>query len=175
MLPHSNCSDLGKTRLEKVYMRGRQFSEDLRWTVICAGHRRLDLATTSALTGISGWQVRRIRMCYGWTGDVRTVHDQQGAETRGRNVALTMEHRTVRKLHVCRRRQDGRRVESQDGETHDHKLQVWKLRKSMAKPGTSEKSLEQLSLLLHAGTAGLSSRLPHLQQIPILEFSPFRR
>ena len=79
-------------------MRGRRFSEDLRWTVIRAAHQGLGLATTSALTGISERQVWRIRACYGWTGDVRMVHDQWGAETRGRNVVLTMEHRTVREL-----------------------------------------------------------------------------
>ena len=81
-------------------MRGRRFSEDLRWAVIRAKHQGLDLATTSALTGISERQVQRIRACYSWTGDVRTVHNQWETETRGRNAVLTMEHRVVRELHA---------------------------------------------------------------------------
>lgn len=77
-------------------MRGRRFSEDLRWVIIRADHHGLDPTATAALTGVSERQVRRIRDCYHLTGDVRTVHDQWGAETRGRNPKLTMEHQRVR-------------------------------------------------------------------------------
>lgn len=77
-------------------MRGQRFSEDLRWAVVRAGYHGLNLTTMSALTGISERQIRRIRDCYSQTGDVRTVHDQWGTETRGRNTKLTMEHRHVR-------------------------------------------------------------------------------
>lgn len=77
-------------------MRGRKFSEDLRWAVVRAKYHGLDSVATSALTGVSERQVRRIHDCYDRTGDVRTVHDQWGTETRGHNSKLTMDHRHVR-------------------------------------------------------------------------------
>jgi len=57
-------------------MRGRRFSEDLRWAIVRAGYHGLNLSTTAALTGVSERQIRHIRDCYNRTGDVRTVHDQ---------------------------------------------------------------------------------------------------
>ena len=76
-------------------MRGRRFSEDLRWAVIRAQYHELDPIAVSALTGVSECQVRRIHNCFKQTGDVRTAHDQWGEETWGRNAALTIEHRQV--------------------------------------------------------------------------------
>lgn len=79
-------------------MRGRQFSEDLRWAVVRAEYHGLDATETSALTGISERQIRRIHKCYHQTGDVRTVHTQWGMEARGRNTMMTLEHRQVRHI-----------------------------------------------------------------------------
>jgi hypothetical protein len=83
-------------RLIQLHMRGRQFSEDLRWVIVRAKYHGLDATEISALTGISERQIRRIRGCYDHTGDVRTVHAQWGTETRGRDNMITMDHRRVR-------------------------------------------------------------------------------
>ena len=73
-------------------MRGRRFSEDIRWSVVCAKYHGLNRTTTAALTGISERQIQRIQDCYDRTGDVRTEHNQLGVETRGRNLKLTVGH-----------------------------------------------------------------------------------
>jgi len=85
-------------------MRGRKFTEDLRWAVVRAQYHGLNPIATSALTGVSERQIRRIRDCYTQTGDVRTMHDQWGTETRGRNTKLTMDHRNVRWSYFPRHR-----------------------------------------------------------------------
>ena len=77
-------------------MCGRRFSEDLRWAVIRAKYHGLDTTATAALTGVSERQVQRICDGYSQTGDVRTMHDQWGTETRGRNPMLTIEHQHMR-------------------------------------------------------------------------------
>ena len=77
-------------------MCGWRFSEDLCWAIICAEYHGLNLITMSALTGVSEQQIQQIHDCYSWTGDVRTVHDQWGTETQGRNTKLAMEHWHVR-------------------------------------------------------------------------------
>ena len=79
-------------------MRGLRFSEDLRWAIVRSEYHGLNTTELSALTGVSERQIRRIRECYHQTGDVRTVHDQWGTETRGRNSIVTIEHRHVRHI-----------------------------------------------------------------------------
>jgi predicted double-glycine peptidase len=53
-------------------MRGQQFSEDVRWSVIRAQHHGLGPRNIAALTVVSERQVRRIQDCHNRTGEVRT-------------------------------------------------------------------------------------------------------